>query len=276
MIEGKVSDGTEGLNYGEDRMSYRYLKRVSWVILLLVFFFAGCERGYDRKEEPAEYNPLADANVVIADYASAAINSVGGRKAWMEVKELSFRGVVTFYRDDGSFYLTEQQHEIRPWLNSIEVSATEPQGTFVWQLSKGVFSTLEGAGREDRLPIKVCEPCFARAILDIVTVPARLAELGGASARRSGPVKLEGQWHYRIAAAESIWYQRTDSSLVDAIWYFDSGAGRSVAVRGYDYQQVKKGGVFVPSKIEVFNAAADGSLKERLVQVDYYKLKQGQ
>jgi len=257
-------------------MSCQYLKRAPWVVLLLVFLFVGCERGYDREEEPAEYNPLTDANVVIADYASAAINSAGGREAWTEVRELNLRGVVTFYRDDGGFYLTEQQHEIRPWRDSIEVSANEPQGTFVWQFSKGAFSTLEGSGREDRLPINVCEPYYARAILDIVTVPARLAEFGGASAKRSGPVKLEGHWHYGIVAAESIWYQRTDSYLVDAIWYFDTETGRSVAVRGYDYRQVEEGGVFVPSKVEVFNAADDGSLKERLVQVDYYKLNQGQ
>ncbi|MHC4332387.1 MAG: hypothetical protein ACYSUV_01395 [Planctomycetota bacterium] len=256
-------------------MSNQYWTAACWVILVSVFLVAGCERGHDRQEEPIEYNPLADANVVIADYASGAIDAAGGRRAWMEAKKLVFHGVVTFYRHDGSFYLTEQRHELRPWLNSVQISASEPQGRFVWQLSKGDFSTLEGADRAHKMPIKVCEPYFARAILDIVTVPARLADLGGASAIRSAPVKLEGQWYYRIEAAGSYWYQRTDTFLVDAILYVDSGREGLVAVRGYDYREVRKGGVRVPTKIEVFNAAADGSVKERLAQVDYYSLNQG-
>jgi hypothetical protein len=256
-------------------MSNQYWTAACCVIFVSMFLVAGCERGHDRQEEPIEYNPLADANVVIADYASGAISAAGGRRAWTKAKKLVLDGVVTFYRDDGSFYLTEQRHEIRPWSNSIQISASEPQGRFVWQLSKGVFSTLEGAGRESSLPIKVCEPYFAQAMLDIVSAPARLAERSGRSGLRSGPVKLQGQWYWRIKVAESFWYQRTDSSLVDSVWYVDSGTGAFLAVRGYDYREVRKGGVRVPTKIEVFNATGDGSVKEQLAQVDYHGLSQG-
>jgi hypothetical protein len=229
-------------------MSNQYWTAGCWVILVSVFLFAGCERGHDRQEEPIEYNPLADANVVIADYASGAIKAAGGRKAWTGAEKLVLDGVVTFYRDDGSFYLTEQRHELRPWLNSIKISASEPQGAFVWQWSKGGFRMLEGASRESSLPIRVCEPYFAKAVLDIVSAPARLAERSAASALRSGPVKLQGQWYWRIKAGE---------------------------VRGYDYREVRTGGVRVPTKIEVFNAAADGSVKEQLAQIDYHGLSQG-
>jgi hypothetical protein len=62
---------------------------------------------------------------------------------------------------------------------------------------------------------------------------------------------------------------------VDAVWYVDLGTGNFLAVRGYDYREVRKGGVRIPTKIEVFNAAADGSVKEQLAQVDYHSLSQG-
>ncbi|HUT31790.1 MAG TPA: hypothetical protein VMX13_18525 [Sedimentisphaerales bacterium] len=256
-------------------MSNQYWIRASWVILASVLLVAGCERGHERQEEMIGYNPLADANVVIADYALDAMDAAGGRRAWTEAKKLAFDCVVTFYRGDGSFYLTEQRHEIHPWLNSIRIIAAEPEGNFVWQLSKGKFSTLEGAERVAALPIKVCEPYFAEAILDIMTAPARFSDTVGRSAARYGQVKLEGQWYYPIRMGASVWYQNRDSSLIDVIRFADSEGGRFLVVRGYDYQGVKRLGILVPTKIEVYNAEADGSLKERLARVDYYNLNQG-
>jgi hypothetical protein len=252
-------------------MVYKYRIMAVWLIALLLFISAGCEQRYERKDEAEDYNPLADANFVIADYAAAAIDAAGGRKAWIAAKRLDFDCVVTFYRSDGSFYLTEQRHELRPWSDSIRISATEPGGRFVWEYSEGTFRTVELVGREDVLPINVCEPYFAQAVLDIVTAPARFADGAAGSAGRSVPVKLEGRWYYPIRMGKSIRYQSRDSYLVDAIW-FGAADGRFVSVRGYNYEAVQNGGVLVPTKVEVYNSDAAGSLKERLAQVDYYKL----
>jgi hypothetical protein len=240
-----------------------------------LFFVTGCERGYHHKDGAADGAVSVDANFNVPDYASEAIDATGGRKAWLKAKKLAFDCVVTFYRGDGSFYLTEQRHEIHPWSNSVRISAAEPESNFVWQLSKGKFSTLEGAERVAALQIKVCEPYFAEAILDIMTAPARFSDTVGRSAARYGQVKLEGQWYYPIRMGASVWYQNRDSSLIDVIRLADSEGRRFLAVRGYDYQVVKRLGILVPTKIEVYNTEPDGSLKERLARVDYYDLNQG-
>jgi len=46
-----------------------------------------------------------------------------------------------------------------------------------------------------------------------------------------------------------------------------------LAVRGYDYTVVEKGGVSIPARIEIFRTDARGNLQERLVKIDNHTLK---
>ena len=52
------------------------------------------------------------------------------------------------------------------------------------------------------------------------------------------------------------------------LWFMDIDEGKSLAVRGYDYREVEKGGVRFPAKIEIFRTDAAGVLQERLVKID--------
>ncbi len=44
-------------------------------------------------------------------------------------------------------------------------------------------------------------------------------------------------------------------------------------VRGYDYSEIEKGGVGVPTRIEIFRTDARGDSQERLVKIECHTLK---
>ncbi|MHC4460286.1 MAG: hypothetical protein ACYS6W_08555 [Planctomycetota bacterium] len=256
--------------------------KIIWLILAAAFVLAGCEQ--EQKEETSVYNVLLDPNFVMPEYASRAIGATGGLEAWMKTQKLEFDCVVTLYKSDGSFHLTEQHHEICPWLNSIWISAEEPQGKFVWQLSSGLFSVLEGAEQVDTLPIAIENRQFAEAILDITTAPMCFLEKSFAFTKGTKPVKIEGQWYYPIERAKIfigrlpnwskvVFYQNIGTARVDMLWFVEVGEKKFFAIRGYDYREVEKKGISVPTRIEIFGTDSAGVLRERLVKIDYYLLQ---
>lgn len=259
-----------------------------WLILVAAFIAAGCEQGH--KEETSVYELLTDPNFVMPEYASRAIEATGGRQAWRNKKKLELDCVVTLYKPDGSFYLTQQHHEIysvqgpdfQPPLNSVRISALEPQGKVVCQLSPDKFGVIEGDYRLYSLPIGLRARFFAEMILDITATPARLLDKSVEFSRASEVVKMEGLWYHPIKRisrnvglakpySKSVFYQNRDSSLVDTICFAGTGEKKFFAIRGYDYKEVEKGSILVPTKIEIFRTDASNVLLERLVKIDYYR-----
>jgi len=282
----------------------KLLLKTIWLGFVVTFILGGCSQRH--KKEPVEIlacEPNLETLGVAPDYAARAIEAAGGFEAWMRTKELQFDCVVTFYQADGSFYLTEQHFEVYPWSNSIRISGREPQGKFVWQFSKGQFSVLQGAAQIEALK-DVQSRYFAELILNVITVPARFFDEPVEFVRLPEPVKVQGQWYYRInrqlkpvpvlsaplppsreprgqakaetaeILSEAVFYQNRDSSLCDMLWFPRMSAGGVLTVRGYDYKEIEKGAVRVPARIEIFRSrfesggAAD--LPQRLVKIDFY------
>ncbi|MHC4425499.1 MAG: hypothetical protein ACYSYV_05310 [Planctomycetota bacterium] len=224
--------------------------------------------------------PDFEAISVPPDYATRAIEAAGGFNAWTKTKELQLDCVVTCYQPDGSFYLTEQRYNVYPWSNAIQISAREPRGSFVWQLSKGQFDVLEGGAQIDELPIAAPSRCFAEVILNIITAPVRFLDESVEFAQQGSSVKIQGQWYYPInrrakpdvetaeRLAEAVFYQDRDNSLVDTILFACVDAEKLLRVRGYDYDEIEKGGLLVPTRIEIFSTDARGNLQRRLVKID--------
>jgi len=140
---------------------------------------------------------------------------------------------------------------------------------------------LEGAERVDALPVAIENRHLADAILNIITAPVRFLDKSFTFTKVPQPVKIEGQWYYPIERerifigaipywSKVVFYQNRDTSLVDMLWF---AGEKFLAVRGYDYREVEKKGVAVPTRIEIFRTDADGVLQERLVKIDYYLLK---
>jgi hypothetical protein len=260
------------------------------LVLVAVFVLAGCEQKHKEDVDVLARGPEVEAISPPSADAARAFEAAGGLNAWKKATKLQLNCVVTFYQPDGSFYLTEQRYEVRPWLNSIQISADEPQGAFVWKLSNGQFNVLRGAGQIDALPKAVPSRCFAEVILNIITAPARFLDGSVEFTKQSTPVKMQGKWCYPIdrkgeshaaGISEAIFYQDRDSSLVDMIRLacLSSGAVREkliLYVRGYDYQEVEKAGPHIPTRIEIFESDARDFSQKRLVKIDCHAVKRTQ
>jgi hypothetical protein len=76
--------------------------------------------------------------------------------------------------------------------------------------------------------------------------------------------------------SEAVFYQNRSSSLVDMILFPQMSGGKSLAVHGYDYSEVEKGGVLVPARIEIFRtdvlfgSGGTADSQRRLVKIDFY------
>lgn len=250
---------------------------------------AGCGLLHKRDVDALASGPGVETLAIKADYASAAIEVTGGLQCWAKTRKLDFDCVVTVYRPDDSFYLTEHHVNVYPWSNSIRISAQEPLSKFVWQLSNGRFSVSEGNERADVSPMRGLYRDYAEAILNVTTAPVRFLDDSAGFIKAPEPVKMEGLWYYpieqtqHIAPAASaargrkhiaphwskvIFYQNRDSLLVDMLWFADVGKERFLAVRGYNYKEVEKDGVSAPTQIEIFITDAHSVFKKRIAKID--------
>ena len=263
-----------------------------WMVLVGAFILTGCQRKYEENVvDTLDSGPEIEMTSVPPDYVVKAIEAVGGWDAWTRTKELQLDCVVTFYQPDGSFHLTEQHHVVYPWSNSIQISARELQGRFVWQLSKGKFDVLQESGQSDALPVVIGSNHFAEMILSIITIPARFLDEPAEFAKETTGIKIQGQWYYPISRlnrpvvgtelesepafvlSKAVFYQDRDRSLIDMLVFDFMSGDSNFAVRGYDYTEVEKNGVSVPARIEIFKADARGNLQERLVKIDNHTIK---
>jgi len=249
------------------------------LVSLTVLFVLSCTV---QLEPPPPLASGPDTNDVstITDFTIDSIKASGGLKAWLTAKQLDVDGVVAFYLPDRSYYLTEQLYEIYPWSNSIKISAIEPQGSFVWQLSQSHLTALCSDKQLNTLPVDICPRYFAEGIRYITTATARLFDNSSDFTRDFNPLKIEGRWYYPIqytAGGESpidsylsklVLYQNKDTFLVELVW-FASTEGKYFMVRGYDYRRLKEGGVEFPAKIEIFESDEKAAVKKRLIKVDF-------
>jgi hypothetical protein len=256
-----------------------------WMFLAVAFFLTGCQGKYEVK---SVNSLVSEPNIPMTsappDYVVKAIEAVGGMNAWTQTKKIQLDGVVTFYQPDGSFHLTEQNYVVYPWSNSIEISAREPQGTFLWQLSRGEFKVLQKDGQSDALPVAIGSSHFAEMILSIMTIPARLYDESAEFSRETTGIKIQGQWYFPIvrlssatvsadALSKAVFFQDRDNFLIDMILFDFTGGGDNLAVRGYDYTKVEKDGILIPARIEIFRADSRGNLQRRLVKIDNHTIK---
>lgn len=271
----------------------KVIKKICLVgLLAAACIVAGCVQRYIEEEDLLAVEPNVAMLVIPGDYAASEIGATGGLQTWVKTIKLELDGVVTFYRIDKSFYVTEHHFKFYPWSNSIRISAQEPLGKFVWQLSNGQFSIPEGKNQGDVSSAALSYRGYTEAVLTILAAPVRFLDKSASFVKKPRPVKKEGQWYYPIEQTGSsnppltllktgdeervppywskvVFFQNTDRSLVDMIWLANSARDKFFVVRGYDYQKVEKNGVLVPAKIEIFRSDARAVLKERLVKVDF-------
>jgi len=258
-------------------MKIRFSKIVCFA-LATIFINSGCEQTYTQETDTLAVGPIAEPE--LSGFAAQTIDASGGLSAWRKTKGLQLNCVVAFYQPDESYYLTEQRYEIYPWSNSIRISTLEPEGMYVWQLSKGKFNVLEGGKQFEDLPNTVSSRCLAESILNIVTAPARFLDNYVEFVKETTPVKMHGQWYYLIdrknklnaapaeRLSEAIFYQNRDNFAIDMIWFPRISGSKLLMVRGYDFEVVESGSILIPTRIEIYRTDALGISQELLVKID--------
>ena len=94
----------------------------------------------------------------------------------------------------------------------------------------------------------------------------------------AAPLKLGGRW-YSVATrtlkpertdsvdmADVVFYQNRDTSVIDRVLV--ASGQRVFLVNAYDYREVKKGGILVPTRLEVHEANDRGASLRRLIRID--------
>ncbi|MFC1737940.1 hypothetical protein ACFL1G_02690 [Planctomycetota bacterium] len=278
-------------------MICRFLTALCGAVIFGTVFFAGCGSEYLEDKAATELKVAApnEIGVHIPAYAADAIAATGGRQLWTKTLKIELDCVVTFYRADGSFYLTRQQYEIEPFSNSISIFSKEPQGEYVYQLSAKGFSVLQTGGQIESKVKPLCGRSFAEAMLFMTTAAVRFLDESAMFTRMPSPVRKEGLWYHayqRVYSVERgiglvgegvpilqkivLFYQNRNTRRVDMLWFADMEEERYLGVHGYDYLPTEnheaglfeRPGVLIPGKIELFRTDRDGILQNRLLEVD--------
>lgn len=254
-------------------------KSVSKAVFLIVaalLVVSGC--GPRRVAGNLAVGPEQDALAIPSGFVAAAIDACGGTDAWIAAMQFDLDCVATFYQKDGSYYLTEQSYTVYPWSNAIRLAGREPDGEFLWQLCAREFSVIQGDDEIERITQHVGASTLAEAVLTATVVPALLLDGRVEFTQMAAPLKLDGRWYSVITRAlrpdvqdvqdmaDVVFYQNTDTSLVDRILVV-SGQN-TLLVKAYGYREIRAGGVCVPSRLEVFEASDRGMPMRRLIKID--------
>jgi len=252
---------------------------IVWGLLLSVAFaVTGCQEPQQKPlGDPLAYGgPDVNSIVVTDNFASKVIAATGGCKAWVKTKKLELDCVVTFYNKDGTYYLTEQYHDIYPWSNAVRVSSVEPQGKFVGLLSKDSFS----AESPPQVRVQYDIRNMMYAVRYIMTAPVRFLDKS-VKFVKDAPVRMEGLWYYPIRCSnlssqttgdeprKVVFYQNRDTTFIDIIRFINPAGMKYLMVRGYDYRIVKEAGLLLPTRIEIFKTNLIGVIQYRLLKIEY-------
>ncbi len=257
-----------------------WLSKMIWAVAAGVIVVGGCAVESEPGIDKLAVGPAPESLKIPSEEAGVAIESAGGQDAWAGTKHIRIGCVVTFYQEDGSYYLTEQLYEIFPWSNSVRISGREPGGEYAWEFQGGDLAVLQGESEYAGLEVGVDKGCIAEGTLNLITAPARLLDEAVESKWSAETVKLEGDWYRPIKRAakagvggaanprDSAFYQKRSTGRVDMVLSRCGGADTVVIMRGYDYMLLGQGGVMIPSKIEAYKADQTGAVRHRVIQID--------
>jgi len=180
--------------------------------------------------------------------------------------------VVNFYAADGSQYISTQQHSICPEVDTILISANEPQGPFGWKLAGAEFNLVVGQERLGQLGYTICDRGMSLVILTCVQ-SAMNCTVGEAIHE---PVRIQGQWYQPLQVidepvkwAKRVLYSNVDSSVIDRVSIEDVKAGRILVGRCYNYRWIKEIGCSLPMTIDIFEANAIQMVSQRIARINY-------
>lgn len=252
--------------------------RYASLIVLVTLTLTGCGRQVARTSDGDLLATGPDQLAIAAarpDYTLGGLESTGGVDAWLKCKRIDLRGVVSAYRSDGSYYMTEHTFVVYPWSEAVQISAHEPGSDYLWRLIGTRFQRLEGNPRVDISPLAGAYQHYASALLEILTTPVRMMDDGMKLSRRPLPVQIAGQTYTAVDAefskrsagwTNATYFANRQNSQVDIIWLANASRQDYLIVRGYDYTP-SRCGVFMPSVVEMFHSDAEAHIGSRFATI---------
>ncbi|RKY10030.1 MAG: hypothetical protein DRP65_07145 [Planctomycetota bacterium] len=195
--------------------------------------------------------------------------------------------VVTFYKADGSIYLSEQKHTIYPQSQGLEISGTEPGGQFTWTLFGGDFRIVEGTANVGELSGVMYDRKIAKLILtSIVAGSGMSAQLSVSSEL----VKIQGRWYNVIEVAPGTTYAKTlksfevpwakltlygdgSSGVIDRVVIEDLASGETLMAHSYNFRWLDGIGRTIPMKIDIFKMDTDQAEQQGFLSIAYHAVR---
>ena len=191
---------------------------------------------------------------------------------------ISANCVVTFFNDDGSRYITSQQHRIYPSDSWIIISSSEPAGEFVCQFSSDGFnitsslSGSRGGGQTqtmhgDTTQLVLAAFSAGSGLIEDLKEVGKPEKISG---RLYQPMQSQSYCQEQICLA---FYRNINSGVVDIVRFEDGNSARYLFCRSFNYQKITGVARPVPTKIDIFNTDKAGLLQGQLLQMEYYGVK---
>ncbi len=164
--------------------------------------------------------------------------------------DLKLTSVAKFLRSDGSWYLTEQKHEVFAKPKAIELTAKEPFGQIIWTVQNGKAVVKKKPGRsvfDKELYELITNEAISKGLMELYVAGLGYSNAGSSQAEE---LVFEGKVY------ESVFAGRNGTGL-----YKNKSTGRKdlavfqgkkrYVLYGYNYLKVGKDRYF-PSKIDVY------------------------
>ncbi len=195
-----------------------------------------------------------------------------------EEKIISADCIVTFYGPESGKYLSRQQHKICPAPGSIVISADEPQGRLVVQLSEKGFEVSTRQINPNEFSKTMQHPNIAECLL--TSILAATGFIDEAGAVELAPTRIQGQWYNPIELsplepprpARTI-FKNNDTFLTDLVHIKDPASGAILIARSYNYRWFEEIGRSIPMKIDISTTSPNAKTAQLLLQINYHNVK---
>ena len=235
------------------------MRRISLILALLfavvtLSYFSGCKRDV-RTIETTKFKPIpCEENIISADC------------------------IVTFYGPKSGKYLSRQHHEICPAPAGITISADEPQGRLVVQLSEKGFELPTPRTNPNEFVNTMQHPNIAECLLTSILAGAGFID--ATSGVELAPTRIQGQWykpteltHLEPPRPSRTIFKNNDTNLTDLVHIKDPAAGATLIARSYNYRWFEKIGRHIPMKIDIYTTTPNAEIEQLLMQINYHNLK---
>jgi len=218
-----------------------------WAFLLLVIWTCGCSAPVDRSNPPSpEQTPLKCTDPITA------------------------QAVTLFYLPSGKIYYTKQEHRFCPSLNTLEISAAEPEGKILWKWADGSFirqtsvqQRFTAEWQADSLYALLAGFLYGSGFLSTDTLAV------------SEPVSLEGQAYIPIKLPikteniDAFLYKNRKTGLIDRVGVYSKTDKKAQMAILYNWSLLGRNNRIVPRKIDIFDITEGIVSKKLMIQVDY-------